>query len=104
MIGEVLQKLRGKRTQEEIANYLGITRASYAHFETNRREPSIEILIKLSEYYQIPVDFILKPRIDHFTINEENFLDEWNNFLFQFEKLDYTKKFRLLQLLKSIFN
>lgn len=64
MIGETLQKLRGNRTQEEVAKALGITRASYAHFEKNRREPNIELLKKISIYYNVTIDFLVFDKRD----------------------------------------
>ncbi|MCT6925858.1 helix-turn-helix transcriptional regulator [Metasolibacillus sp.] len=59
MIGHKLKKLRGKRTQEEIAHAIGISRASYSHFENGHREPDNEILLKIADLYEVSVDYLL---------------------------------------------
>lgn len=59
MIGQRLKELRGKRTQIEIANAIGISRASYSHYENGIREPDNEILSKIADFYQVTVDELL---------------------------------------------
>lgn len=59
MLGERLKTLRGKRTQEDIAKYLGISRARYSHYENERSEPDIENLQKLAELYNTTTDYLL---------------------------------------------
>lgn len=44
MLGDRLKRLRGKRTQSEVAKSLGITRARYSHYENGRNEPDNEML------------------------------------------------------------
>ncbi|MFB9827786.1 helix-turn-helix domain-containing protein [Lederbergia wuyishanensis] len=59
MLGERLKSLRGKRTQEEVANLLGLSRARYSHYENNRVEPDTEILNKLADFYNVTTDYLL---------------------------------------------
>ncbi|WP_439022639.1 helix-turn-helix domain-containing protein [Bacillus thuringiensis] len=59
MIEERLKKARGKRTQEEVAKYLGISRARYSHYENGRSEPDNETLKKLADFFDISVDYLL---------------------------------------------
>lgn len=58
---EVLKGLRNtnKLTQEEIAKIINVTQRAYAHYEKGDREPSIETLIKLADYYKLPIDIIV---------------------------------------------
>lgn len=58
-LGERLKYLRGKRTQEEVAKAIGLSRARYSHYENNRVEPDITILSKMSDYYNVSVDYLL---------------------------------------------
>lgn len=46
-------------TQEELAKHLGITRASLSHYETSRREPDIETLNKIADFFQVSVDYLM---------------------------------------------
>ncbi|MEN2665999.1 helix-turn-helix transcriptional regulator [Listeria aquatica] len=61
MIGETLKKLRFKKskTQQNVADYLGISRAAYSHFENSRNEPDLETLKKLAEYFEVTTDYLL---------------------------------------------
>jgi transcriptional regulator with XRE-family HTH domain len=59
LLGDRLKRLRGKRTQSEVAKSLGITRARYSHYENGRNEPDNEMLQKLADYYQVTVDYLL---------------------------------------------
>ncbi len=45
--------------QEDIANYLKITKQAYGMYENGKRNLPIEHLIKLSEIYNVSTDFIL---------------------------------------------
>ncbi|EIJ79173.1 immunity repressor protein [Bacillus methanolicus PB1] len=59
MIGDRLKKLRGKRSQEEIAQKIGISRARLSHYETGRSEPDSETLKKLADFYGVSTDYLL---------------------------------------------
>lgn len=60
--GNRIALLRKKRhlTQEEVASLIGVTRAAYAHYERNRREPSFTILNRLSSLFQVSIDYLLE--------------------------------------------
>lgn len=45
--------------QEDIADYLQITKQAYGMYENGKRNLSIECLIKLSNFYDVSTDFIL---------------------------------------------
>lgn len=55
-----LMRKRSKRSQEEVARALGITRSAYNSYENGIAEPSIELIIRLSEYFSLSVDKLLK--------------------------------------------
>ncbi|WCN36218.1 helix-turn-helix domain-containing protein [Aneurinibacillus uraniidurans] len=50
--------------QKDLASHLGITSTSLSHYERNNRQPSIEILIALAEYFDVTVDYLIG-RIDN---------------------------------------
>ena len=54
-----LERFKRRMTQEDVANYLNIGRASYAHYETGDNMPTTENLMKLSVLYQVPTDYLL---------------------------------------------
>lgn len=59
MLGNKLKQLRGKRTQEEVAKALGISRARYSHYENEIREPDHEILLALADFYDVSIDYLI---------------------------------------------
>ena len=46
-------------TQDEVALKLKITRQAYANYETNKRQPDPQTLIKLAELFQVSTDYLL---------------------------------------------
>ena len=57
----VLKELREKEkiTQSELAKELGISQNTYSQYETGARQPSLEMLVKLAEFYFVSTDYIL---------------------------------------------
>lgn len=49
-----------KLSQEQMADELNITRARLGAYEEGRNEPPIEILIRLSEYFHVAIDALVK--------------------------------------------
>lgn len=47
-------------SQEDVAQKLDFTRSSYSGYENGVAEPSIENIVKLSNYFQIPLDDLIK--------------------------------------------
>lgn len=56
-----LENLRidNDKTQAEIAKYLGCQREVYRRYEKGTRQIPVDFLIKLSEYYQVSIDYIV---------------------------------------------
>lgn len=55
---EKLRTLRGKRTQAEVAEDLGITPSAYAQYERGERIPRDDIKQKIAKYYKRSVTFL----------------------------------------------
>lgn len=51
-----LVTLRGTRTQEEIANAIGISVSAIGMYETGQRVPRDEIKVKLANYYNVSIE------------------------------------------------
>lgn len=48
-----------KLSQQQVAEQLGITRVALSHYETGKREPNLRMLQKLSEFYNVSIDYII---------------------------------------------
>ena len=46
-------------SQQQVAFDLNITREALSHYENGRREPSIDMLVKMSRYFNKSIDFLI---------------------------------------------
>lgn len=60
MLGERLTRLRKEKklTQESLSKKLNIPRTTYAGYESNRREPDIDTLLKLANFFDVSLDYL----------------------------------------------
>jgi len=47
------------KTQREVADNLGRTERGYQNYELGNREPSQETTIKIADYFNVSVDYLL---------------------------------------------
>ena len=68
-IGLVLRGLRksAELTQQQVAERIGVTKSMISAYEISIRQPSYEVLLKLSDLYRVSTDFILG---NHSSFNE----------------------------------
>ena len=61
MINERIKQLRQARsmTQVELASGLGVSKQCVSNWENDYIQPSIEMLIKLSEFFKLSTDYLL---------------------------------------------
>lgn len=66
--GEKLRQLMESNNvkQQELADKLNVKRGSVSNWITNRRCPDAETIVKIADYFNVTVDFLLKD-----TKNEE---------------------------------
>ena len=87
---------KSKMTQTDIAKILGITREAYGMYESGKRQVSIEVLDKLSEYYGLSIDYLVgRVRADE-TI--ESLTNDERQILIKYQKLDERGKQTILSL------
>lgn len=48
-----------RMTQKQMADYLGLSQPVYSHYENETRQPSIEVLKRMSKSLCVSVDFII---------------------------------------------
>ena len=46
-------------TQLKVAMDLNISREALSHYENGKREPSIDMLVKMSEYFNVSIDYLI---------------------------------------------
>lgn len=62
MFCDIIKQLRKEKglSQQAIANHLQITRQAYSNYEMGKREPDYETLLKLSEFFDVTVDYLTR--------------------------------------------
>ena len=56
-----LKEIRKKKhlSQQKVAIDLNISREALSYYENGKREPSISMLIKMSEYFNVSIDYLI---------------------------------------------
>ena len=59
MIG--LKQIRKKRkySQQKVAMDLNISRESLSYYENGKREPSLQLLVQMSKYFNVSINFLI---------------------------------------------
>ena len=54
-IGNKLRELRGERSQQEVAEILGISKSAYAMYEQDNRIPRDEVKMRIAKLFGVSV-------------------------------------------------
>lgn len=52
-------RLAKKLSQDDVAKYLGVTQQAYANYERGARKPDPDTLLKLADFFEVTVDYLL---------------------------------------------
>lgn len=53
------QRKLNKVTQRQLADYLQMAQPSYIRYENGSAEPNLENLVKIADYFDISIDYLL---------------------------------------------
>lgn len=61
MFADRIKELREEKniSQKEFAKTIGVAQSTYALYETDKREPSFDVLIKIAQYFNVTTDYLL---------------------------------------------
>lgn len=70
MFHKNLKRLRTRRklSQEDMATYLGITRQGYSKYENAKSEPSLQMLMRIADLFEVSIDDL----IGYSSMHEDN--------------------------------
>lgn len=56
-----LKELRVSKnlTMDKLGKDIGVTRSTISNLENEQRKPSLDMVIKLADYFQVPVDYLI---------------------------------------------
>ncbi|MBE7032335.1 MAG: helix-turn-helix transcriptional regulator [Ruminococcaceae bacterium] len=60
ILAERLRKCRKEKgiTQGQVAIYCDITEKAYQNYELMTREPKLEILVKIADFFEVSLDYL----------------------------------------------
>ena len=64
-VGKKLKALRGKKTQKQVADEIGITKSALAMYEQDKRVPRDEVKVRIAAYYNEPVGSLFYGQLEH---------------------------------------
>ena len=104
---QILREANGL-TQRQISVDLGITQQAYSRYERGDREPDLEMLCKLADYYGVTVDYLIghdsnaiMDRPD--SAIAENFIREFGDLFSDETFQSYIKLYKLMDARQRIF-
>ena len=58
---EGFRKIRKQKgiNQQELAMKFGLSREALSHYETGRREPSLQLLLDMSKYFNVSINYLI---------------------------------------------
>ena len=74
MVFEQIRNLRedNDKKQQELADYLNIKQTTYSKYELGKVNIPIEVFMKLADYYDVSVDYLLgRRRCEFFSVNSD---------------------------------
>lgn len=95
MLKDILRRLRveSEKTQDEIAALLNIQRSSYTRYESGLIKPDYSAIIKLADYYDVSVDYLLERKNEaEYTFTEKRLIRQYR------KASDYARKAALFLL------
>ena len=105
----IIKELRNEKglTQEELSQKIGVRCGTYCKWEQNRANASYEDLIKLADYYQVSVDYILGHTDDLGNVTvittQENTLNKNERILLShFKKLSNNEKDIIIKQISAL--
>lgn len=101
-----LKELRkeANATQADMAKILGVTVSAYGNYELGQREPTIEFLCKLADYFNVSVDYLIGHETKKNLIMERPLSDIAEDFIREYSDLFSDKTFRAYTELYRMMN
>ena len=88
-------RIENNCTAAKLASYLNYGGTAISNYESGRNEPSIDILIKIAEYFDVSVDYLVgKTNNKKYELNIDN---EFNKI---FSELNTKDKYMIIDIIK----
>ena len=121
LLSKRLKALRVERSimQKDIANAIGVSVQAYSNYEVGKREPDLDTVIRLAEYFGVTADYLLglvsAPNLEVppptelieitaalIKLNEKGELDGFRDLLLNLLSLDEGQRYTILYVLNGL--
>lgn len=106
LVAEMLKAMREteKLQQKELAELLGIKPQTYSAYELGRNEPPVEILVRLSKLYDVPIDILVQKDTNKDSAKAKEQLEMFDKQIQELKKemLEKGSNAKMEQLIKAI--
>jgi transcriptional regulator with XRE-family HTH domain len=71
LLGDKIKLLRSEQgiTQDQLADYLNVSRQSIGGYENDGVEPSLSVLVKMADRFNVSLDYLLERTEEKHNIN-----------------------------------
>jgi len=90
MIGLKLIRKTRNLNQQKVALDLNISRESLSYYENGKREPSLQLLVDMSKYFNVSIDFLITGK--EFNKNKPNIINILNFSITFYDFADFSFK------------
>ena len=84
-------------TQKAVADYIGLSRQAYAHYEFGDRYPDLKTLCKLADFFGVSVDYLLGREDNGKAAVQNSFPNTTTSHELPADEVRLLEKYRLLQ-------
>ncbi len=73
MVGQRIRMLRKRKelTQDDLAEYLNLSKTTISHYERNERSIPIDVLIQIANYFDVDINYLCGINNRGFSIDKE---------------------------------
>lgn len=87
-----------KLSQEDLANKLGVELGTISHWENKRREPKMDMVLKIANVFNVDDDILFK---DLSTNNTNNNFDEYDILFNKYKDLSESDKKWIIDIIET---
>lgn len=100
MFNERLREIRNylELTQQQVADAIGVTRSTYAYYETGKTQPSIKTLLAIARTFDVSVEELLydadhaPKRMGFITLTERKLIRQYRQMSLHYKDISLTAK------------
>ncbi|MBQ9734679.1 MAG: helix-turn-helix transcriptional regulator [Clostridia bacterium] len=99
-----LKELRKERglTNQQMADFLGVSKGSYNYYELGKTEPSIDTLKKLADFFCVSIDYLVGSSTKNF-IGTSLLTDDEKNVLKFYRGINDSDRNTVYRMLESFY-